>query len=399
VHSVIRMAVKPMDASIYRKRAVYGRWAVACAFFFNGFLIGSWAPQIPVFMTRLGISEFTLGLLILVFGIGALVAMPWCGYLIGRFGSRGIVKGFAVFCSFSLLLVALAPNVMTAAPALFLFGAVIGGMDVAMNANAVEVEKQLSRAVMSSSHGFWSLGGFAGGALGGILIEANGHLIHAIVVTVIAILLGLASFRYMITEDAPVVHEKQKFSLPTNPLIYLIGLMALFSMVPEGSVLDWAALYLKQERGADIATAGFAFAAFSGTMSIMRFLGDWVRNRFGAVKTLRVSALIGASGLLVASIAPSPWVAILAFAFSGLGIANMVPIAFSAAGNQPGTSSGVALSMVTLMGYSGILVAPSAIGFVGGRTGFGPIYMVLAALLVVVFLMANLASTADRAKS
>ncbi|MEP7452379.1 MFS transporter [Phyllobacterium sp. SB3] len=388
-----------MDASVYRKRAVYGRWAVACAFFFNGFLVGSWAPQIPVFMTRLDISEFTLGLMILVFGTGALVAMPWCGYLIGKYGSRLVVKSFAVFCSFSLLLVALAPNLITAAPALFLFGAVIGGMDVAMNANAVEVEKQLSRAVMSSSHGFWSLGGFAGGALGGILIEAHGHLIHAIVVTVIAIVLGLASFRYMITEDAPVVHEKQKLSFPTNPLIYLIGVMALFSMVPEGSVLDWAALYLKQERGADIATAGFAFAAFSGTMAIMRFLGDGVRNRFGAVKTLRVSALIGASGLLVASIAPTPWIAILAFAFSGLGIANMVPIAFSAAGNQPGTSSGVALSMVTLMGYSGILVAPSAIGFVGGHTGFGPVYMVLAALLVVVFLMANLAATADRAKS
>ncbi len=86
--------------------------------------------------------------------------------------------------------------------------------------------------------------------------------------------------------------------------------------------------------------------------------------------------------MLVASVAPTSWIAILAFAFSGLGIANMVPIAFSAAGNQEGTSSGVALSMVTLMGYSGILVAPSAIGFVGGKTGFGPIYMVLAALLI-----------------
>jgi predicted MFS family arabinose efflux permease len=393
------MAVKSMDASVYRKRAVYGRWAVACAFFFNGFLVGSWAPQIPVFMTRLEISEFTLGLMILIFGIGALAAMPWCGYLIGRFGSRAVVNSFAFFCSFSLLLVALAPNLITAAPALFLFGAVIGGMDVAMNANAVEVEKQLSRAVMSSSHGFWSLGGFAGGALGGFLIEAQGHLMHAVIATAIAIVLGLASFRHMVTEDKPVVHEKQKLSFPTNPLIYLIGLMALFSMVPEGSVLDWAALYLQQEKGADIATAGLAFAAFSGTMSIMRFLGDGVRNRFGAVRTLRISALVGASGLLVASIAPTPWIAILAFAFSGLGIANMVPIAFSAAGNQPGTSSGIALSMVTLMGYSGILVAPSAIGFVGGRTGFAPVYMVLAALLIVVFLMSNLAATADRAKN
>ena len=165
-----------------------------CAFFFNGFLVGSWAPQIPVFMMRLGISEFTLGLLILIFGVGALASMPWCGYLIGRFGSRAVVKSFAIFCSFSLLLVALAPNVITAAPALFLFGAVIGGMDVAMNANAVEVEKKLSRAVMSSSHGFWSLGGFAGGGLGGLLIEAHGYLTHAVVVTLIAIVTRACRF-------------------------------------------------------------------------------------------------------------------------------------------------------------------------------------------------------------
>jgi len=386
----------PMDSYAYLRKAMYGRWAVASAFFFNGFLVGSWAPQIPVFMTRLGISEFILGVLILVFGVGALASMPWCGFLITKYGSRTVVKSFAVFCSFSLLLVVLAPSVLTAAPALFLFGAVIGGMDVAMNANAVEVEKKLSRAVMSSSHGFWSLGGFAGGGLGGILIEAHGPLLHAVIVTIIAVAIGLVAFRYMITEDAPVAHHKQKLAFPTNPLIYLIGLMALFSMVPEGSVLDWAALYLRQERGADLATAGFAFAAFSGTMSIMRFLGDGVRDRFGAVNTLRVSALIGASGMLVAGLAPTPWIAIVAFAFSGLGIANMVPIAFSAAGNQEGTSSGVALSMVTLMGYSGILVAPSAIGFVGGKVGFAPIYMVLAGLLIVVALMANLARSADR---
>ncbi|MCO4317531.1 MFS transporter [Phyllobacterium sp. 21LDTY02-6] len=385
-----------MDASVYQKRAVYGRWAVASAFFFNGFLIGSWAPQIPVFMTRLQISEFVLGLLILVFGIGALCSMPWCGYLIGRFGSRSVVLAFAALCSFSLLLVVLAPNPAIAVPALFFFGAVIGGMDVAMNANAVEVEKRLSRAVMSSSHGFWSLGGFAGGGLGGLLIEAQGYLVHAIVATLIAAAIGLLAFRHMITETKPVVHERQKLAFPSNPLIYLLGLMALFSMVPEGSVLDWAALYLQQERGADIATAGFAFAAFSGTMAVMRFLGDGVRNRFGAVRTLRASALIGAVGLFGASFASTDWIAVLAFAFSGLGIANMVPIAFSAAGNQPGTSSGVALSMVTLMGYSGILVAPSAIGFVGGKTGFGPIYMVLAGLLVIVAIMARLAATADR---
>ncbi len=384
-----------MDASNMIETAKRGRWAVATAFFVNGFITGSWAPQIPVFLARLDISEFTLGLLLLLFGAGAIAFMSWCGYLISRHGSRSVVRWFGPAAAFGLPLVALAPDLPLAAVAMFLFGGVIGGMDVAMNANAVAVERRLSRAIMSSSHGFWSLGGFAGGGIGGILIQNFGHLAHAALVAVASLVLLFFSLRHLIAEDRQVVAEHRKFSLPRNPAIYLVGLMALFSMIPEGSVLDWAALYLKQELGADIATAGFAFACFAGTMAAVRFMGDAVRNRFGAVTTLRASALIAAGGMLVAGFAPMPWVAIAAFAFCGLGIANMVPIAFSAAGNQPGMSAGAGMSVVTTMGYSGILVAPSAIGFVGQHVGFGTVFVSVSALLIVVFLMSGLARHAD----
>jgi fucose permease len=384
-----------MHASNMIETAKRGRWAVATAFFVNGFMTGSWAPQIPVFLTRLGISEFTLGLLILLFGAGAVVFMSWCGYLIARYGSRSVVRWFGAAATFGLLIVALAPNVPTAAVAMFLFGGVIGGMDVAMNSNAVAVEKRLSRAIMSSSHGFWSLGGFVGGGLGGFAIQNYGHLVHAVLVTIVAAILLSLSLRHLIVEERHIVTEHKKFSLPKSPAIYLVGLMALLSMIPEGSVLDWAALYLKQEHGADIATAGLAFAFFAGTMATVRFMGDAVRNRFGAVTTLRVSSLIAATGMLVAGFAPTPWVAIAAFAFCGLGIANMVPIIFSAAGNQPGLSAGGGMSVVTTMGYSGILMAPSAIGFVGQHTGFAPVFISVSALLIVVFLMSGLARHAD----
>lgn len=376
--------------------AVRGRWAVAVMFFVNGFLTGSWAPQIPVFLTRLDISKFTLGLLILVFGLGALTFMPLCGYLLARYGSRAVLRGFAAVAVFGLLVVALAPNLLLAAPAMFLFGALIGGMDVAMNANAVAVERQLSKAVMSSSHGFWSLGGFAGGGLGGIAIQAFGHVAHAAMVTAVALALMLMAARYLVADDRPAAHEPHhRFALPRKPAIYLVGLLALFSMIPEGAILDWSALYLRQELGAGIAAAGLAFAFFSGTMALMRFAGDGVRNRFGAVTTLRISGLIAACGMLVAALSPWAWLAIAAFAFCGLGIANMVPIAFSAGGNQPGMAAGTGVSVVTTMGYTGILAAPSAIGFVAEHTGFSLVYLALAGLLLVVCLMAELARGAD----
>ncbi|TIS48550.1 MFS transporter [Mesorhizobium sp.] len=372
-----------------------GRWAVAGIFLANGFLTGSWAPQIPVFLTWLDISKFTLGLLILLFGVGAVMAMTWCGHLISRHGSRTVLRWFGLCGSLGLLVVALAPNVPLAAIAMLLFGGSIGGMDVAMNSNAVVVERRLSRAIMSSSHGFWSLGGFAGGAVGGYAIQNYGSLVHATVVTAIAFAVIAFAVRYLIAEDRPQVAEHQKFALPRHPIVYLVGLMALLTMVSEGAVLDWAALYLHQELGADLAIAGLAYAAFSGVMALMRFLGDGVRNRFGAVATLRGSALVAAAGMFVAGLSPSPWLAIAAFAFCGFGIANMVPILFSAGGNQEGMSSGTGMSVVTTMGYSGILVAPSAIGFVAEHSSFGPIFIALSGLLVIVLLMASLAHRAE----
>ena len=128
----------------------------------------------------------------------------------------------------------------------------------------------------------------------------------------------------------------------------------------------------------------------------MRFLGDGVRNRFGAVGTLRFSGFIAAVGMLAGGIAPNPWLAIAAFAVSGIGVANMVPIIFSAAGNQPGLSPGAGISLVTLMGYSGILVAPSSIGFVAEHIGFRATYVTLAFFLVIVALLAGRVASADR---
>ena len=383
-----------MDASNAAATAIRGRWAVAAIFLVNGFVVGSWAPQIPVFLTRLGISEFTLGLLILLFGAGAVSAMIWAGHLIPRHGSKKVTALFAVSCCFGLLIVALAPNVWTAAIAMYVFGGTIGATDVSMNANAVTAERRLGRAIMSSSHGFWSLGGFVGGGAGGIVIQNYGHVAHAAMVSAAAIAISAAALRHLVA-DLPLAQEHRKFSLPRNPTVYVIGAMALLCMNSEGAVLDWGALYLRQELGSDIATAGFAFGAFAGAMALMRFVGDGVRNRLGSVTTFRISALVAAAGMLVAGLSPWPWLAITAYAVSGLGIANTVPILFSAAGNQPGVSPGAGVSVVTTMGYSGILAAPSIIGFVGERTGFAPIFVAISFILLMICLMAGLTRAAD----
>jgi fucose permease len=279
---------------------------------------------------------------------------------------------------------------------MFFFGGVVGAMDVAMNSNAVAVERKLSKVIMSSSHGFWSLGGFVGGGLGGLAIQNFGYFTHAVGVTcAMAFMLALAA-RYVIEDKHPEAQQaKGPMRLPRIASVYLVGAVALFAMIPEGAILDWGALYLRQELGASIATASLGFAFFAGAMALLRFVGDRVRNRFGAVNTMRVSCLIAATGILIAGLSPWAWLVIAAFALAGIGTANIVPIAFSAAGNQPGISASTGMSVVTTMGCSGILLAPSAIGFAAEHVDFGWIYLALSVPLIVVCVCAELVRSAD----
>jgi MFS family permease len=379
------------------------RWAIAAMFMANGFVMGAWAPQIPLLMPRHDVTESVLGLLILVLGLGAVSAMLFAGRLITAYGGRRVLSWFSLALIPVLPMVVFSPNLWLLALFMAVFGAMAGCMDVAMNAQAVEVERRLNRAIMSSSHGFWSLGGFIGGSVGSFIIAAWGSEVQSLITAGVVAALVLGAMPFLLPET-PVVPVAETVTAPRTQLfpkelhVWLLGFLALFSMVPEGAVLDWAAIYLQKELGSDVFVSGLGFAFFAGAMAVMRFMGDSVRNRFGAVRTLRLSGLLGAAGLMGGALAPYDWFAIASFAVAGLGVANMVPILFSAAGNHPNLPSASAISIVTMVGYCGILVAPSSIGFLAEHLGFRPTYAALSLLLVLVALVAARAADADGAK-
>lgn len=392
-----------LEAVAVQPRFSRERLAVSLIFLQNGYIVGNWAPKVPEFAARLGLSEAGVGVMVIFFGIGSLISMPLVGWRISGHGSRGIMRLLAALAPALLLLITLAPNTWVAALVLASFGALIGGTDVAMNANAVEVERSERRAIMSSCHGFWSLGGFVGAASGGAMIEALGPHGHAAVAMLVAAVLVAVAWPKALADhphdEAAGDNDRQErggHAPLRSGVLWFTGIMALIGMNSEGAILDWGALYLRNELGADVALSGFAFAALSGAMALMRFLGDGIRNRFGAVRTLRVSVVVGAVGLLIAGSAAGPLTAVAGFALAGLGLANTVPILFSAAGNLPGLPKGVAISLVSALGYSGILFAPSLIGFIAEHTGLAIIFTALAALAVVILLGSSLARHADR---
>ncbi|MEH6786838.1 MAG: MFS transporter [Paracoccus sp. (in: a-proteobacteria)] len=371
------------------------RAAVSVLFFANGLMIGSWAPKLPALMARLGIGEALAGLVVLCLGLGSLLVMPVFGAMVARRGSAAAVGLAGWLAAPTLILITLAPNLALVALAVGLFGGTLGGMDVAMNANAVAVERARRRAIMSSCHGFWSLGGVLGAGIGGVLLARLGEAAHAVLATLVFIAVLVFAQRRLLRDAPAEGTRKTPLRLPRSPLPYVIGIMALFSMVPEGAILDWAAVYLQREMGASLALAGWGFAACAAAMAAMRFAGDAIRQRLGAVSTLRISALAAIAGLGMAGLAPNSGLAILGFFVAGLGIANLVPIMFSAAGNLPGLAPGVGLSVVTITGYSGILLAPGSIGYLAEKMSFSAIYLGLGGLLLLPLLLSPLARAAD----
>jgi len=377
------------------------RWAVSTAFFANGFVVGHWAPKIPVLAERLAITESVLGALVIMFGVGALIALLAGAVLTTRYGSDRVVRWTSFLLVPGLFFISLSANVATVALSMLWLGVFMGAMDGAMNANAVSVEKARGRAIMSSCHGFWSLGGLTGAPLGGLMLARFGDMGHSFgVLAMTAVLVVVAQFFYfkdaklLALEDQPAQGGwspgRILSMLPAGVGIYLLGLCALLSFVPEGSVLDWSALYLAKVHDAPVAIAGYAFAAFSGTMALMRFFGDGLRDRFGDGRTFFVSALVAAVGFAIAGLSPTLPMVLAGFLVCGLGLANMVPIVFSAGGRFPGVEPAIGIGIVTAFGYSGALTAPAILGFIAEHTGLAAIF---AGFSVVLLATAGLSLT------
>ncbi len=398
----LKISLNWVGRKMLKSVAERARWAVAAMFAANGFTMGIWATQIPLILPRHNITESTLGLLIVVLGLGATGAMLFAGKLIAAFGARRVLSAFSLCLIPVMPAVVLAPNVFAIAVAMAIFGAMAGCMDVSMNAQAVAIERKIGRAIMSSSHGFWSLGGFFGGTAGSFALAQMGAVQQAFLAAGMTAVLVLGAMPFLlpdvraakpVTENGP---EQKTLLIPRNAGLWLLGAMVLCAMVPEGAVMDWAAIYLGKDLGADLVRAGLAFGFFAGAMAVMRFAGDAVRNRLGAVTTLRLSGIIGAAGLMGGALAPVDWIAIASFALAGIGIANMVPIIFSAAGNHADVPSGTAISTVTMVGYAGILFAPASIGYVAEHIGYRSTYAILALSLLGVASLAGRVAAADQ---
>lgn len=367
------------------------RLSTRFSFFGLGFATAAWAPLIPFAQQRLHFNHADFGLLLLCGGLGAMLAMPATGKIVQRIGCR-VPIGFAL-----LLLAVLLPSLslwttpLMMAITLFLFGTAAGSLGVALNIQAVVVEKNSLKSLMSGFHGMASLGGLAGVlTITALLALSISSVMSAFAVSLLLVIIVFLSVPYNIKaventllEASSKVKKSIRQRLP-QPLIILIGIACFIIFMTEGAAMDWSGIYLTQQYGVNTAFAGLAYTFFAIAMTTGRFTGDYLIRYFGEKKLLTYSAICATLGLALVSIAPYWWLVLVGYTLVGTGCSNIVPIMFSRAGRQTVMPSAVALSCVSTMAYTGILVGPAFIGMVSELIGLSTVFMALSGLLLLI---------------
>lgn len=362
--------------------------ATRVVFFFAGLALACWAPLIPTLRANLRLDDAQLGGLLLCLGLGSVCTMPLSGGFASRFGCRKVILVASSLALVALPLIVISPTPLVFGASLFLTGAGIGTVDVVMNIHAIIVERAAGRAMMSGFHALFSVGGVVGaGSMTGLLALGVGPLASILGMLAVIAAVLFAAGRHLLPygSDEPTA----AIAIPRGRVL-LIGAMCFVMFLAEASVADWSGILLNEWRGLDKSLAGVGYVAFSLSMMIGRFGGDWVVGRLGPERTLMFGSVLTGAGFLVAALVPSWQIGVLGYFLVGAGASNVVPVLFSAAGRQKDMPANLAMAGVTTLGYAGILVGPALIGFAARATSLPTATLGVAALTLAVLITAKL---------
>jgi predicted MFS family arabinose efflux permease len=333
-----------------------------------------------------------MGVLLVATSLAVIVALPVAGQAVVRHGSVRVTWAGGIACALAVNLVVLAPHPLLAAAGLFVIGGSSATMDVAMNSHGVGVEQRLGRPIMSSLHAGWSFGAMTGAAFAALLVALGVDpraTVAAASALMLAVLVGAA--RRIGPGSAAAGEDTPRFALPSRGVV-LLAILCLLVMVTEGAMGDWGGLYLRQDLGTERSVAALAFASFTAGMTVGRVFGDRVNRRIGPVALLRAGAVLTGLPLVAMLLLGAPGAALAGLFAIGLGVANGVPLMFSAAGRQPDTAPGAGIAAVSSMGSLGFLAGPPFIGFVADAVSLPWALSTLALGAVVVFALARRAA-------
>ena len=360
------------------------QYAVRAIFFFSGFGCATWAPLVPIVKQGLSVSDDIMGMLLLCIGIGSFLSMPLSGALARKYGCRKVITIASIIFIIILLAITQVNSVYQLVPLLLVFGSAMGLIDVVMNINAVFVEQASGRSIMSNFHAMWSIGCFVGAGIFGIWLSLGLSPLMATIIAVL-IMLALLSFCYGKLLPYGAKEDEKESTLLAIPkgIIIFFSIIIGISFLTEGAVMDWSGIYITEVHGMDIALAGTGYSIYSVAMFLTRITGDYAVNRFGKKIMVAGGLFLSFIGFMLLVFASWEPLIFSAFFLMGIGLANVVPVIYSLAGNQTDMPSGQALAAMGTFGYLGMLCGPAAIGYISNATSLNWAFGVLAVLIII----------------
>lgn len=363
--------------------------AIGLCFMLLSVLFAFWITRIPEVKGQLGLSDGDLGTALFFTPAGAICSMLLSSQVIRMLGEgRSAVLSLLFYAALIITPMA-AFNFTTLCVALFGLGFTMGWVDISINSTANAIEKESKVKIMSTSHGFFSLGGIIGGVIGGILAGLQLDPVRQMLFTfvaVAAVVMFLIYPRLEMVRDKQSSGEKALFALPGKSLIGL-AVIAFCIMLGEGAIADWSTVYMTSTLSSGPALAGFGFAVFSAMMTLGRFNGDYLIEKFGSGRVVTFGLLLALAGLGLLFL-HSLTLALLGFGLIGLGYSSVVPILFSQASRKNDVSPAKGLASVATFGYFGFLIGPVVIGWMAEYMGltysFGFLLLLTAGALLVV---------------
>lgn len=347
----------------------YLRISVAAFFFVQGLSFAAWASRIPDIKNMLRLSEGALGTVLLALPIGLMASLPISGWLVTRFGSKKIVMIGAILYAATLSLIGFVTRTEQLVIVLFAFGLWSNLTNIAVNTQAVAVEKAYGRSIMASFHGIWSMAGFLSAMVGSYFISTKiSPQIHFVLIALLAFGIIMTAYKHTVPDSNKNDGESQPMFVKPDKQLLILGLIGFCSMVCEGAMFDWSGVYFHEAVHAPAAYTSLGYVAFMGTMTGGRFAADWLSNKYGKKRILQLSGILMGTGLAISVLFPYMITATIGFLLVGFGVSSVVPLVYSAAGKSKSMNAGMALAAVSSISFIGFLIGPPLIGIVAQFT-------------------------------
>ena len=344
------------------------RVSVSAFYFIQGLVFATWASRIPDIKNLLGMNEAMLGGVLFFIPAGQMTAMALSGWSVSKYGSKRMLLLSATMYSLILILLGSSTSIFQLSVSLFLFGMSANLFNIAINTQAIGVERLYGRSIMASFHGLWSLAGLTGGLISTLTVALDiSTLIHFVLIVIIFFTVLLSLKNSVLPRDEQQskkgATDKKVFIWPDRYVI-MLGFMAFGTMICEGTMFDWSSVYFEQiiNPPKNLIRLGYIAAMFGMTGG--RFVADSFITRFGVVNILKTCGLTISTGLLISTIFPYLITATIGFLLVGIGVSAIVPITYSMAGKSKTMLPGIALAAVSTVGFLGFLIGPPIIGFI-----------------------------------